>query len=82
MNTFQRLKLLLDDDKKEKIVGDNPNEISFTSLGMDGYEIVEYIMDVEREFNIAFNDIDIHSFNNFQEIVDYIERYYIEVGQV
>jgi acyl carrier protein len=59
--------------------GISPEEIEdktkFTDdLGLDSLDVVELVMDLEREFNITIDDNRIDGFVAVKDVVEYVER--------
>ena len=53
---------------------DYTDESSFKEdLGCDSLDIVDLIMDVEREFNIAIPDSDIDQISTVKGLINYVE---------
>lgn len=73
--TEQRLKAIV---IKELRVEDSEvsRDADFTEdLGADSLDIVEIMMDAEKEFGISIPDADAEKIHTFGEAVDYINRF-------
>lgn len=49
-------------------------EMTFDDLGADSLDIVEFVMEIEDQFEIQFEDERIEELKNIGDAVDYIEE--------
>ncbi|MBR3311283.1 MAG: hypothetical protein IKG15_05570 [Solobacterium sp.] len=49
-------------------------QTTFEDLRMDSYAVVDYLLEVEREFGIVLNDDEILQLKNIQDVLDTIEQ--------
>ncbi len=48
---------------------------SFTELGMDSYDVVDFIMSVEKHFNIAVDDSQVMALESIIDVKNIIDQY-------
>ncbi len=73
MNTFETVQKLIVDKfgvTKEAVTP----QMTFDDLGADSLDVVEFVMEVEDQFGIEFEDDRIESLTNIQGAVDYIDE--------
>lgn len=72
-HTFSRVKAIVADklgvDDKDVI----PQANFVKDLGADSLDVVELIMEFEKEFNVAILDEDAEKLHTIQEVVDFID---------
>lgn len=72
----QKIKEILKADVESDIpIGEIGNEVALDSLGINSVNFIKFVVDIETEFDIEFDDNDLN-FNNFKNIaclVDYVE---------
>ncbi|MBG9979807.1 acyl carrier protein [Facklamia sp. DSM 111018] len=49
-------------------------EMTFEDLGADSLDIVEFVMELEDQYSIEFEDEKIEKLNNIKDAVDYIDQ--------
>lgn len=64
-------------------IGVDPSEVGtdtnlINDLGCDSLDIVEIVMDVEREFNIQIPNEDLSHFEAFSKAVKYLELHILD----
>ncbi|MGX7144408.1 acyl carrier protein [Facklamia languida] len=73
MNTFETVQKLIV-DKFGVTKEDVTPQMTFDDLGADSLDVVEFVMEVEDQFGIEFEDDRIESLTNIQGAVDYIDE--------
>ena len=73
MNTFETVQKLIV-DKFGVTKEDVTPQMTFDDLGADSLDVVEFVMEVEDQFGIEFEDDRIESLNNIQDAVAYIDE--------
>ena len=73
MNTFETVQKLIV-DKFGVTNEDVTPQMTFDDLGADSLDVVEFVMEVEDQFGIEFEDDRIESLTNIQGAVDYIDE--------
>lgn len=53
----------------------NPDATLSDDFNMDSLDVVEFIMTVEREFNLIIPDSIGEEIKTFKDVVDYLEKY-------
>ncbi len=48
---------------------------SFTELGMDSYDVVDFVMEVEKHFNIAVDDSQVMALESINDVKTIIDQY-------
>ena len=48
---------------------------SFTELGMDSYDVVDFVMAVEKHFNIAVDDSQVMALKSINDVKNLIDQY-------
>ena len=48
-------------------------EDNLSDLGLDSLDVIDIIMDIEREFNIAIPDADVEKMNTVDDMIKYVE---------
>ncbi|MBQ6488434.1 MAG: hypothetical protein IJI75_04325 [Solobacterium sp.] len=48
---------------------------SFTELGMDSYDVVDFVMAVEKHFNIAVDDSQVMALKSINDVKNIIDQY-------
>jgi acyl carrier protein len=49
-------------------------QTTFEDLRMDSYAVVDYLLEVEKEFSIVLNDDEILQLRSIQDVLDTIEQ--------
>ncbi|MGF3112196.1 acyl carrier protein [Facklamia sp. P9177] len=71
--TFEKVKTLLVEhfDLTEDQVTEN---LTFEDLGADSLDMVEFVMEIEEEFDIEFEDEKIEKLSDIKDAVSYIDQ--------
>ncbi|MGF3072160.1 acyl carrier protein [Facklamia sp. P12945] len=71
--TFEKVKTLLVEhfDLTEDQVTEN---LTFEDLGADSLDMVEFVMGIEEEFDIEFEDEKIEKLSDIKDAVSYIDQ--------
>jgi len=69
LEKFQEIIRRFSDDEELVINGDM---VILTDLGLNSYELVQLICEVEDTFNIVIPDRAISKFKTIQDVIDYI----------
>ncbi|MGF3076599.1 acyl carrier protein [Facklamia sp. P12955] len=71
--TFEKVKTLLVEhfDLTEDQVTEN---LTFEDLGADSLDMVEFVMGIEEEFDIEFEDEKIENLSDIKDAVSYIDQ--------
>lgn len=73
METIEKLEKLLSQkmEKSCKIEGNT----TFEELGLDSFDIVDFALILENQFNITFFDEELHDLKTIEELVNCIDRH-------
>lgn len=72
LDKLQKIFRVYTDNKEVNITGDM---VLLTDLGLNSYELVELICEIEEQLNIVIPDRIIGEFKTVQNVVDYISVY-------
>lgn len=50
------------------------NDTTFESMGMDSYEIVDFLVQIEKQFNIFIEDDKMLEFKNIQDVLNTLDK--------
>lgn len=73
MDQLSELVQLLKDFKPELEGSDMT--ASFAELGMDSYDVVDFVMSVEKHFNIVVDDSQVMALKSISDVKNIIDQY-------
>ncbi|MFI3142243.1 MAG: acyl carrier protein [Clostridia bacterium] len=73
MDVFEKLKAMILDflEINEDVI---TPEITWEEMGVDSVDLVEFIMEIETQFDIEVSDEALEDLKTLQDVVDYIEH--------
>jgi acyl carrier protein len=73
MNTFEKVKEIVSDKLGVDKARVTENAVFTTDLGADSLDVVEFVMEVEKQFNITIPDEEATKLTTVGDAVKYIE---------
>ncbi len=73
MDVFEKLKAMILDflEIGEDVI---TPEITWEEMGVDSVDLVEFVMEIETQFDIEVSDEALEDLKTLQDVVDYIEH--------
>lgn len=70
---YQRIVDLIHDEKGEEVLVTLESSLNDT-IAQDSVEVMEFVLDLEDEFNVSISDAAIEGFETLADIVDFIYK--------